>query len=284
MICSKAGGCGHEFCWLCLGDWWVHGMSTGGYYQCNIYDKQTIDGSCAEEETTRQKAKHALDRYMFYFERFVGHDRSMKMTVRQEVSIEPMVQTLHSKHGFDVIELQFLYDALKQVRACRRVLKWTYVYGYYFEEVGPEKNLFEHVQKNLEEKTDKLHEMLEIDLQVLFFNTDEPAPTTAEVHTKFRDFRSVVINFTLVTQKWLVKILADVGNPGRSLTTGSIEDNPPNDLTAVAGSASSGVASTSTGKGGCGGSAKGSFGKGGCSNERAKGAGGRSAAAHAASR
>ncbi|CAK0803947.1 unnamed protein product [Prorocentrum cordatum] len=27
MSCSKAGGCGHEFCWLCLGDWATHGTS-----------------------------------------------------------------------------------------------------------------------------------------------------------------------------------------------------------------------------------------------------------------
>ena len=26
----KAGGCGHEFCWLCLGEWASHGTSTGG--------------------------------------------------------------------------------------------------------------------------------------------------------------------------------------------------------------------------------------------------------------
>ena len=27
---SQAGGCGHEFCWLCLGEWSTHGTSTGG--------------------------------------------------------------------------------------------------------------------------------------------------------------------------------------------------------------------------------------------------------------
>jgi len=152
MICSKAGGCGHEFCWLCLGEWSTHGTSTGGYYQCNIYDKQAKEGKHTEEETTRQKAKHALDKYIFYFERFMDHDRGMKLTVREENDIESKVQTLHDKHGFEIIELEFLYDALRQVRACRRVLKWTYVYGYYLEEGGTENNLFEYLQKNLEQK------------------------------------------------------------------------------------------------------------------------------------
>merc|ERR1719399_101437 len=92
----------------------------------------------------------------------------MKLTVKQEADVENHVQELHDKHGFEIIELQFLYDALRQVRACRRVLKWTYVYGYYLEEAGPEKNLFEFLQKNLEEKTDNLHELLEKDFDAIF--------------------------------------------------------------------------------------------------------------------
>lgn len=214
MICPKAGGCGHEFCWLCLGEWTTHGTSTGGYYQCNIYDKNSKEGKHADEEKTRKDAKHALDKYMFYFERYMDHDRGMKLTVKEEQDIEGKVQTLHDKHGFEIIELQFLYDALRQVRACRRVLKWTYVYGYYLEEAGPEKNLFEHLQKNLEEKTDCLHEMLERDFET-FFSEDALAAGSQDAHSKFMDFRSHVTNFTNVTQKFLVQILTDLG--GNSL-------------------------------------------------------------------
>jgi len=227
MICSKAGGCGHEFCWLCLGDWSTHGTSTGGYYQCNIYDKQAKEGKHMEEEKTRQKAKHALDKYMFYFERFMDHDRGMKLTVREELDIEVKVQTLHDKHGFEIIELQFLYDALRQVRACRRVLKWTYVYGYYLEETGPEKNLFEHLQKNLEVKTDSLHEMLEKDFDGIFFNSEDTlGPGSSEAHAKFMEFRSHVTNFTNVTQKFRDQILQDLGY-GQRLTVGGAASSWP---------------------------------------------------------
>ena len=31
---KREGGCGHEFCWMCKGDWSKHGSATGGYYQC----------------------------------------------------------------------------------------------------------------------------------------------------------------------------------------------------------------------------------------------------------
>jgi len=214
MICSKAGGCGHEFCWLCLGEWSTHGTSTGGYYQCNIYDKQAKEGKHQEEEKTRQKAKHALEKYMFYFERFMDHDRSMKLTVREENDIEDKVQKLHDKHGFEIIELEFLYDAIKQVRGCRRVLKWTYVYGYYLDEAGPaEKNLFEHLQKNLEEKTDNLHEMLEKEFES-FFSEESSAPGES-THNKFMEFRMKVTNHTNVTQKFRDQIMSDLNFGGR---------------------------------------------------------------------
>merc|ERR1719261_1447868 len=98
----------------------------------------------------------------------MDHDRSVRLTFREEALAEGKVKILHDNHGFEIIELQFLYDALRQVRACRRVLKWTYVFGYYLEETSPEKNLFEYLQKNLEEKTDNLHELLEKDFNDIF--------------------------------------------------------------------------------------------------------------------
>lgn len=239
MICSRAaGGCRHEFCWLCLGDWSTHGTSTGGYYQCNIYDKQAKDGKHAEEEKQRQRAKHALDKYMFYFERFMDHDRGMKFTVKEEADIEGKVQTLHDKHGFEIIELQFLYDALRQVRACRRVLKWTYVYGYYMEESGPEKPLFEYLQKNLEMKTDNLHEMLEKDLDKIFFTEEAQSTNAAEAHEKFKNYRSHVTNFTNVTQKFMAQILQDLGNPN-AVGNGLLQDDKGPAAGAAAGSSPS---------------------------------------------
>jgi len=210
MVCSKAGGCGHEFCWLCLGEWGSHGTSTGGYYQCNIYDKQSKEGKHVDEEKSRKEARHALDKYMFYFERFMDHDKGMKLTVTQEQHIEGKVQTLHDKHGFEIIELQFLYDALRQVRVCRRVLKWTYVYGYYLEE-SIEKHIFEELQKNLEQKTDCLHEMLEKDFEQIYFN-DESVTANGCPTAKFMEFRTHATNFTNVTQKFLVQILNDIGS------------------------------------------------------------------------
>eukprot|EP00438_Fugacium_kawagutii_P031448 Skav200324 [mRNA] locus=scaffold1760:105811:111894:- [translate_table: standard] len=76
---------------------------------------------------------------------------------------------------------------------------------------APEKALFEYLQKNLEEKTDCLHEMLEKDLDKSFFDQDNQF-TSEEAHQKFMTFRSHATNFTNVTQKFLTQILSDLGS------------------------------------------------------------------------
>jgi ariadne-1 len=52
MTCRKPGGCGYEFCWMCLANWKTHGSSTGGFYKCNIY----------EEEKSKKKKGVVLDK------------------------------------------------------------------------------------------------------------------------------------------------------------------------------------------------------------------------------
>lgn len=218
MRCTQNGGCGHEFCWLCLGDWKKHGESTGGYYKCNIFDQRAYKGEPLQD-ANNQQVKDELDKYMFYFERFTNHDRSMKMTVQEEQVLEARMNILQEVHKFKVMELQFLVEALQQVRVCRRVLKWTYVYGFYLQGQGAERNLFEHLQKNLEEKTDALHEMLETDLDA-FSNAESSCSMDDDTRSQFVEFIARVTNFTQVTQQFMNKILADLG-VGESLVSTS---------------------------------------------------------------
>ena len=73
--------------------------------------------------------------------------------------------------------------------------------------------MFEYLQKNLEEKTDCLHEMLEKDLDKSFFDQENQLTNgSEEAHQKFMTFRSHATNFTNVTQKFLTQILTDLGS------------------------------------------------------------------------
>ena len=50
---------------------------------------------------------------------------------------------------------------------CRRVLKYTYVLGYFLKDASPEKQLFEHHQEMLEKNTEKLQEYTEKSLDAI---------------------------------------------------------------------------------------------------------------------
>ena len=76
MTCHKnAGGCGHEFCWLCRGPWTEHGSHTGGFYSCNKYDSSTAKS----EDTKAADTKTELEHYMFYYHRYESHKNAMKI-------------------------------------------------------------------------------------------------------------------------------------------------------------------------------------------------------------
>lgn len=58
MTCRRAeGGCGFEFCWLCLGKYSTHSSTTGGYFKCNIYTKKAAMGTLEGQA----RAAHAAD-------------------------------------------------------------------------------------------------------------------------------------------------------------------------------------------------------------------------------
>lgn len=205
MTCStKSGGCGAEFCWMCLQAWASHGSSTGGFYSCNLYSKSE------EAEKIITTTKNGLERYMFYFSRYMNHQKSAtlaKKAIDEEDANEEIVKSLNSKFGLSVTDLQFVSIALRQIVDCRRVLKWTYVYGFYLTEIDNQhiksKELFEYLQRNLEELTDTLHEYMEKDLGRLI---REDSTTRAELDR----LRFIVTNQCAITRDFFRRIINDL--------------------------------------------------------------------------
>jgi ariadne-1 len=97
---------------------------------------------------------------------------------------------LQASHGDSSwIDVQFLNAATEQLIECRRVLKYTYVFGYYLP-LGKEKNLFEYLQENLEKNAEHLTGLLEMSLDKMN--------------------RSEIINYTRVTETFLRNLLTGV--------------------------------------------------------------------------
>lgn len=203
MTCRKhAGGCGHEFCWLCLGPWQEHGSATGGYYKCNKYEMDKAAGRTNDEDSTRKKAKTTLDKYIHYFDRYINHDRARKIAIRSLPDIEMNMAKLQSACGYKLSDVTFIREAAEQVIKCRQVLKYTYVHGYYLTNTL-ERNLFEHLQEMLEKHTEHLHGLVETPLKIYTSSSKPPA-------VPFFDHRSNVTNFAGITKKFLEDMLVGV--------------------------------------------------------------------------
>lgn len=183
MTCSR---CRYEFCWICMGDWKAHGEATGGFYKCNRYDASKVDASV----TAAEKAKAELDRYLHYYQRYHGHDVSLKFANAQREQAERRMVEQQEVAKSSWIDVQFLKQATEQVIDCRRVLKYTYVLGFALPDKSAEKELFEYHQEMLEKNTDKLQEYTEKNLDTI---------DSAQV-----------INLTRVTEKFMASLLSTI--------------------------------------------------------------------------
>jgi len=149
LICSK---CAYEFCWVCMGDWKNHGPRTGGYYKCNKY-KERKEAKAGPKTASKQE----LNRFLHYFHRYHNHEDAKKYAAKMSAEIQTRMTKLHRQNtSSSWIGVQFLKEAADQVQSSRRLLKYTYVYGFWLKD-GPEKELFEFLQQNLEKNTEHLH-------------------------------------------------------------------------------------------------------------------------------
>lgn len=193
--------CRHEFCWICMGPWVDHSQTTGGFYKCNRYDPEKPDG----DVSVAQKAKAELDRYLHYYQRYHGHDQALKFANNQrDLAEKKMVERQESQKS-SWMDVQFLRHAAEQVIACRRVLKYTYVLGYFLKNDSLEKQLFEHHQEMLEKNTERLHECTEHNIEQMD--------------------RTQVVNLTRVTEKFMNSLLSTMS--GGIVDAGTVTGGDP---------------------------------------------------------
>ncbi|EGT55876.1 hypothetical protein CAEBREN_30176 [Caenorhabditis brenneri] len=144
--------CGFQFCWICLKAWSVHAQA---WYNCNSFDQAA--------EKTREKFRTNLDRYIFYYNRYVGHKDSLRLESKLIRKVEQQMQRMQAR-GMSFTEVQFLRTAVDTLRICRETMMFTYVFAYYLEK-NNHSLIFESNQKDLEMATETLSGYLEQDLQ-----------------------------------------------------------------------------------------------------------------------
>ncbi|CAI9094374.1 OLC1v1030099C1 [Oldenlandia corymbosa var. corymbosa] len=159
--------CKFEFCWLCTGPWSEHGEKTGGFYSCNVYQEAKRNCEYNEQERIREMAKNSLQRYTHYYERWNSNRLSRKKVMADLDELPARIlDKLSDIHRLTKSELQIITDAWVQVAECRRVLMWSYAYGYYLPENYDQakKKFFEYLQGEAEFTLEKLHSLVEEEL------------------------------------------------------------------------------------------------------------------------
>ncbi|PIA53358.1 hypothetical protein AQUCO_00900141v1 [Aquilegia coerulea] len=211
MTCTPP--CRFHFCWLCLGAWSEHGTGTGGFYSCNRYEKAKKDGEYDETEKRREMAKRSLERYTHYYERWATNEKSRVKAMQDLQEMQAVhIEKLSNDYCQLESQLKFITEAWRQIIECRRVLKWTYAYGYYLpEHEKTKRQFFEYLQGDAEAGLERLHQCAEKDLKSFI---DGKSKDFNAFRTKLSGLTTVTKNFFENLVRALENGLADVDSVG----------------------------------------------------------------------
>ncbi|KAA0149824.1 hypothetical protein FNF29_05650 [Cafeteria roenbergensis] len=160
MTCGKGSGagCGHEFCWICMGPWAPHGTE---WYNC----KMTKPPSVEEEERKALETKAKLARLIPYVSKYRFHAHAQKLTLRDDrPAVASAVATLLACGTALPGEAAMARAAVRTLISSHRALKACYVWCFNhdsqpaFERFVPEV-LFR--RRELERLVDLLHKAVE---------------------------------------------------------------------------------------------------------------------------
>ncbi|XP_060200894.1 probable E3 ubiquitin-protein ligase ARI8 [Lycium barbarum] len=197
--------CGYQFCWLCFEKWGTC------YSKCNRY----------EEKKEIKEAKQCVQRYMHFYERWLSNEKSKQKAI---VDLKKMrdegLKNFSELHSLAETEFEFIIQAWKQIVKCRRVLKWTYAYGFYLpkEEVAKTR-FFEYLQGEAEAGLERLHHCVEKELMDHLGSTKELDYTEQGSYKKFENFRSKVIGLIKITGNYFDKLVMALENGLKDVNT-----------------------------------------------------------------
>lgn len=177
-----------------MGDWSKHRDS----WNCNAFAAKNKDSQDAAVQ-----ARHELERYMHYFNRFKNHDGALKYAQTMLKTAQAELYARRERSTSVVMDgEEYLTNASKQLITCRRLLMYTYVLGYYLKDATPQKALFEFQQGLLEQTTDRLQELAKAKDSILPANRLEILRLTDVVRGFFEKAASLL-------QGGVVRIMTD---------------------------------------------------------------------------
>ncbi|KAK7260412.1 hypothetical protein RIF29_26431 [Crotalaria pallida] len=198
--------CYHNFCWNCGED--AHsplGCETVNQWGNKLYFLSENIGWFLSYAKPCPKFKIPIEKTKGCIECNVGFNFVSSVFEIGIVVVMKAAKTfknLSAEHAKRLSELQgklecnleFINEAWLQVVECRRVLKWTYAYGYYLpENEKAKKELLEYTHGIAEASLERFHHYLESKLHD-FLN--------GEALNGFNEFRFKIINLTNVAKNY----------------------------------------------------------------------------------
>ena len=124
--------CSHEFCWVCMQPWSIHGTQTGGYFRCDVNNEKSTQEKLKELRAEQlEKGTGRSHAYTHYFKR--GNTTTSKAATNKiSDQVLPSKQIDLSKIILKVGSLgiqlrQCLIHGEKQLMTFRSALRWFYV-------------------------------------------------------------------------------------------------------------------------------------------------------------
>jgi len=176
MTCrTNAGGCGHEFCWLCLGDWRGHrscNRSNVLQKQREVLERKRKEGYWNEVKLKIFDSKEE-ERLAVYSKQHIESMKALEHLKSRRATLETVVR--ESVRDFSETDKQYLHGAIRRVISCRRTLAWSYALSHFIPSSTPAAEFLEVQQKSLEECTESLHELVEAPLKILDYLSEGAA-------------------------------------------------------------------------------------------------------------
>ena len=113
MVCKR---CGYEFCWVCMGPWSEHGTQ---WYNCSRFQEE----SSLEARDNQAKSRAALERYLFYFNRYANHEQSLKLDKDLYFKTEKKMEEMQQQSNLSWIDVQYMKSAVDILGKARTILK-----------------------------------------------------------------------------------------------------------------------------------------------------------------
>nr|XP_009767376.1 PREDICTED: probable E3 ubiquitin-protein ligase ARI8 [Nicotiana sylvestris] len=163
------------------------------------------------EKKEVKEAKKLVKRYTHYFERWAYNEKSRQKALKDlnEMRDEGLKE-LSELYNLPETELGFIIPAWQLIVECRRVLKWTYAYGFYLGEKEKTKfQFFEYLQGEAEVGLERLHHCTAKELLGPLGYIKKLDYTE---YKNFELFRSKLIDLTKVTRNYFENLVTALGN------------------------------------------------------------------------